>query len=374
MTDPLPKLIAILGPILLALFVVLRLPEKSNKQAEVLEEISSVLLPLVVLNVVRRTDTLEPIWSAFGIGFLLPVIVYLVVSVFARFQKFSPLFSSDGPINRLLLSSFGGGNRGNLLILTAFGTQAAIAPNLISQFVYLDLGNFLCLLTLGFLRVSQLSPDKNYPTTLTGILRQLANPGVIAAILVFLQLPGFRENDIAKFITTFDPLLNAAGPCLNFIFSFCIFLSIFIRVDDLKQVLTDFSVVISFFILSRIAAAIFSLLLLYFFGSTSEIYYALVILILMPPSSYLWQRISRFIPQVPTLSKRQAIYLLPNLIYFVLLAGAFLLGLYPSFSNCKLERHIRSSHPQAIKSLPTKTAPSPHPAAAPALRRLSVPA
>jgi len=323
------SLVALLGPVLLAIFVVAKLKPKAKSEhiAKVLELVASILLPLVVLNVVRRTEISNALWWTFAIGFSLPIVVYCIVSAISGLRFFSGVFSSEGQINRLLLSSFGGGNRGNLLILIAFGAQTSIGPNVIKQFVVLDLGNLICLLTLGFWCVARAS-QRRVDLRLSEILEKLLkNPGTYAAILIFLQIPGFRENNLAKLITTFDPILKATAPFLNALFSFCIFLAIFIRIERLSEVLQDTRDVILSFICSRISAAVLLLMLLVMLNLQNELLIATTILALMPPSSFLWTRISQAIPDIPHPSKRKALYLVPNFFYFALLGGAFLWGL-----------------------------------------------
>lgn len=334
MNDKLHSLLSLLGPVLLALFVAAKLNHaslagkgKSEHIAKVLELIASVLLPLVVLSVVRRTEISTSLWIPFVIGFLLPIFVYVVVLAVARLPMVAGVFSTEGRVNHLLLSSFGGGNRGNLLVLTAFGTQSSIAPDVIKQFVVLDLGNLMCLLTLGFLMVGRVCKKKN-ELKLSDILETLLkNPGTYAAILIFLQLPAFRDTDLARAVTTFDPLLKATGPFLNPLFSFCIFLAIFIRIERLSGVLVDTSGVISSFVISRATAAVGILTLLAVLDLPTELLIATAILALMPPSSFLWTRISQISPIIPAASKRKAIYLVPNFFFFAMLAGAFIWGL-----------------------------------------------
>jgi hypothetical protein len=330
----LQNLVTLLGPVLLAIFVVGSLkhsshgtPAKSEQLAKVLELIASILLPLIVLNIVRRTEIVNALWWTFVIGFLLPIVVYFVVSAIATLKLFSGVFSSEKPINRLLLSSFGGGNRGNLLILTTFGAQATIGPDVIKHFVVLDLGNLMCLLTLGFWLVGRLTKASTDLRLSEMVETLFKNPGTYAAILIFLQLPGLRETNIAKLITSFDLILKATGPFLNALFSFCIFLAIFVRIDRLSEVLKDAWDVILSFMCSRIAAALGITALLMAFQLQRELLVATAVLALMPPSSFLWTRISQAVPNIPPPSKRKAIYLVPNFFYFALLGGALLWGL-----------------------------------------------
>lgn len=337
----------LLGPVVLAYFVVGRLNavstatrNESERISRTFELVASTLLVLIVLKTVRHTEISIDLWRTFVIGFLIPIIVYLVVSAFAKVQRFSGIFSEERAIIKLLFSSFGGGNRGNLLLLVAFGAQLTFGPEVIKQFVILDLGNLVCLLTLGFWRISwlaihrterrikakHLSPREMVETFLKA-------PGTVVVVLILLQLPGLRETSIAKLIsevlvTDIDPILKATAPFLSPLFSFCIFLAIFVRIENSSEFREPLREVMPLFISSRIAAAVAVLAPMIFFHVHSELLVAIVVLTFMPPSSFLWTRIARTFPTIPKASRRNAIYLVPNFLYLVLLGGAFLWGLF----------------------------------------------
>lgn len=334
MDGKLHSVVFLLGPALSALLLLagLRYSSLSRKLeperiARFLDRTASFMLPLIVLSAVHRTDISTSLWASFVVGFFLPISVYVVVLAVARLPFFASLFANDGRTNHLLLSSFGGGNRGNLLILTAFASPTSIGPDIIKQFVVLDLGNLICLLSLGFWMVDALSSERS-KIQIRLILESLyRNPGTYAVILMFLHLPTFQGTFLERSVSSFARLLEGSASFLNPLFSFCIFSSIFIRIGRLSSVLVDARDVILCFLLSRGSASFAILTLLGVLGLPIDLLIATAILALMPPSSFLWTRILQRDQGMPDWSKRKVIYLVPNFFYFAMLAAAFVWGL-----------------------------------------------
>lgn len=334
MTGKLYGLLALLGPVLFALLVAVKLKHSSasiNGRAEniasKLETMASILLPIIVLNAVRRTEISAQLWLTFIIGFALPILVYFIIFLVAKLPMAIKIFSNDGPTNHLLLSSFGGGSRGNLLILTAFGSHVALGSDVIKHFVVLDMGNLICLLSVGFFLLGRIAITREQPYFKEIIEKLFKNPGTYAVLLVFLQLPIFRDTKLASIIASLDPFFSIASPFIGMFFSFFIFLSIFIRLEKYSEVLDGAKDVIIFFCFSRGITAIGIAVFLVVLRSPVELLIASVILVLMPPSSFLWARISQISEAIPAPSIQKAIYLVPNFLYFGMLFIAFLLEL-----------------------------------------------
>lgn len=146
-----------------------------------------------------------------------------------------PLSGKENVPNRLLFSSFGGGNRGNLILIILI-TAGAVSEKVTPFYVALDFGNLLCVVTLGFYLLSkETKTDENNYRLSTVANRILKSPTFYAAIMVFLQLPGLRETKLGTLFTTFDPTIKIAGDILFPFFSFFVFLALFIRAEHLKE-------------------------------------------------------------------------------------------------------------------------------------------
>lgn len=154
------KLLTLLAPLILAYYVAEKLAQTdqstSKKIAEVFEKVAGILLPLLILSIVRRLVISNELWLVAIVGFVLPVIFYLVVPAIAKVVGGPPVEGSANIVNRMLFASFGGGNRGNL-ILVVLAAAGAVPAEATPYFVALDLGNLLCLVTLGFFLLSQYS-------------------------------------------------------------------------------------------------------------------------------------------------------------------------------------------------------------------------
>jgi hypothetical protein len=319
------KLLTFLAPLILAYYVAEKLApaydqSTSRKIAGVFEKVAGILLPLLILSIVRRMVISDELWLVTIVGFVVPVVFYLVVPGIAKMVGGPPV---DGPANianRMLFASFGGGNRGNL-ILVILAAAGAVPAEVTPHFVALDLGNLLCLVTLGFFLLARHS---NAPSPQNIRLTQIAKyiltaPGFYAAILVALQLPGLREKDLGRYITTWDPTIQAVGDFLIPFFSFFVFLALFIRSEHLGTIIRKARPILRLFSAARLVPAL--VLFVAAMRFQSAFLASLAVLILMPPSSYLWGKISGLS------DADDANYIVPNVFYFVVLAAAFLYGL-----------------------------------------------
>lgn len=332
MDSKLYKLIYVLFPLLIALiiFFFFKYKSKFKLNSKSLENFASLLLPFIILNVVRKTEIKPTLFGSFWVGFLLPVVVYIILFAVSKFSLTEKLFSiekKEKKIIQILLSSFGGGNRGNLFVITAFGTQLSISSDIIKHFVILDLGNLINIITIGFLAIKLSTNSNNVKVKLHKLpLEILKTPLTYIILIIIFQIPAFRNTEFVKAFSILSFIFDNKyfNLLLNLSFSTLIFLSVFIRMENASKILKNISDIIYTFIISRISAVLIIDTTLYFFNFPKELIIATSVLALMPPSSLVWTKISQSSPQIPDDSKREAVYLVPIFIYFILLSIAFI--------------------------------------------------
>lgn len=329
------NLLTILWPMLLAYYTVSKLKssEKNSTSkkfeglAKAIEQVAGVLLPIVILNAVRKTEISSNLLTTFFVGFMLPIAVYLVIKILLKHSRLSGLYPKEKSLIHMLLSSFGGGNRGNLLLLTVFSSATIFGADVITQFVILDLGNFLCILTVGFFLADTLS-KKPSKLSLTEIIEKgKSSPVFYASILIISQLPYFRHTAIGSLLDNVNPLFDIAGKTINSYFAFFIFLAIFLRLEDLSKLIEYAGKVLLSFVLFRLISAVVIFMLYFSAHAKIELYIATLVLLLMPPSSVLWLKLSQVEPIKHNSTDREHVYLIPNLLYLVFMATAFAIAL-----------------------------------------------
>lgn len=322
------KLLTLLGPLILAYYVASKMAPyydqpTSKDIANVFEKVAGALLPLLVLAIVRRTEISDELWQVAVLGFIVPIAFYFAVPFVAKLVAGPSVADQQHIADRMLFSSFGGGNRGNLL-LVILATSGVVMPEVTPHYVALDLGNLLCVVTLGFLLVDRYADQSaeakpRLSEIVNGILK---SPGFYAAVMVALQLPGLREKHLWQLVTTFDPTIKAVGVIITPFFSFFVFLAIFIRSEHLGDIIKKSPPVLRLFVAAHVAPSI--ALFVASFYLQSALLASLAVLVVMPPSSYLWARITSKHSSADTY---EATYLVPNLFYFIILGFAFLYGL-----------------------------------------------
>lgn len=329
------NLLTILWPMLLAYYTVSKLKtsgassasKKFEDLAKAIEQVAGVLLPVVILNTVRKTEISANLLTTFFVGFMLPIAVYLVIKLLSKNSYLAKLYPKEKKLIHMLLASFGGGNRGNLLLLTAFSSATAFGANVISQFIVLDLGNFLCILTVGFFVADTLS-RKSTKLGFTDIVEKVRNsPVFYAAILIISQLPSFRHTAIGSLLDNINPIFDIVGKTINSYFAFFIFLAIFLRLEDLSKLIVYAGKVLLSFIFFRLISVAFIFIIFFFTHASIELYIATSVLLFMPPSSVLWLKLSQVEPLKTDSLDRKHIYLIPNLLYLVFMALAFVVAL-----------------------------------------------
>ncbi len=194
------KLISVLAPLFITvvIFFFFKYKSKYKLNSKSLENFASFLLPFIVLNAVRKTEIKPTLFGSFLVGFLLPVVVYIILFAVSKLSVTGVLFSVQKKARRiiqLLFSSFGGGNRGNLLVLTAFGTQLSISSDVIKHFVILDLGNLINIITLGILTVRMSVDSNNIKTKLSRLpIEIIKTPLTYIFLIVVFQIPALHNS------------------------------------------------------------------------------------------------------------------------------------------------------------------------------------
>jgi hypothetical protein len=333
------SVLSLLGPILLAFlgfFFVKNISyfgsaSRVDRLAKSFETAASWCLPLIVLRMVRKTNIDDSLWLTFALGFLLPVVVFLVFVLARKMLALKPMFSEEPLLKGFLFSSFGGGNRGNLLILIAFGAHSSLGPQVIKHFVVMDLGNLLFLLTVGFWAVRHYLEGKpEGQLFVTSLQRLLKTPTTYLVAAIFLNTPWFNRLGLEPVFGRVDTICDFLIPFLAPFVSFSIFFALFIRTQSLRQVVNDIGQVLPMFVLVRgLAALLLGLILSLMLGLKSmwlgfdmAIAFACSCLLLMPPSSILWLKISSSVPRTVNSSTRDAVYLTPNVFYLLILCIA----------------------------------------------------
>ncbi len=329
------KLISVLTPLLIAVIIyfLFKYKSKSKLNSKSLENFANILLPFIVLNAIRKTEIKASLFSSFAVGFLLSINVYTVLFAISKFSFAKNIFSNDKKENRiikLLFSSFGGGNRGNLLVLTAFGTQHSIGSDVIKHFVILDLGNLISIISYIFFMIKLSTNSNNLKISLHKLpFEIIKTPLTYVMLIVILQLPEFKNTYLSNALenagVVFDNIYFAS--LLSMSFSTLIFLSVFIRMENASQLFKNIKNIIYTFLAARITTVFIIDLTLYFFNFPKELIIATSVLTLMPPSSLVWTKILQSSPSIPESSKREAVYLIPIFIYFIFLSIAFVWGL-----------------------------------------------
>jgi hypothetical protein len=319
------KLLPLLGPVILAFFVASKMAPHYDQTtarniAKIFETVAGVLLPLLILSIVRNIEVSNDLWQISAIGFVIPIGYYLAIPYLSKLVSGPSLNAAQHRPSRLLFSSFGGGNRGNLMLLV-LATAGLVTPEVTPLYVALDLGNLLCVVTLGFILAT---PYSGLPNLRLSEVAQkiLASPGFYAAIMVASHLPGLREKHLWTLITSFDPTIRAIGTFITPFFSFFVFLAIFIRSENLTDVIRRSPPVVRLFVVAHVLPAVAVLWLTYYLPSAFLT--AIAVLVLMPPSSYLWSRITG---KHPDPDAHEDAYLIPNLFYFIALGVAIVFTL-----------------------------------------------
>jgi hypothetical protein len=329
--------LSLLGPIFLAClgFFFVKNSRRFSSASRVdqlaknFETAASWCLPLIVFRMVRKTAIDDSLWLTFALGFSLPVVVFFLLFLVRKVFLPRQMFAEEPLLKGFLFSSFGGGNRGNLLILIAFQGHSDLGAQVIKHFVVMDLGNLLFLLTFGFWAVSRYLESKpEGPSLSSSLQRLMKTPTTYLVIAIFLNTPWFGRFGLELLFIKVDTICDFLTPFLAPFVSFSIFFALFIRTQSLRQVVNDVGRVLPMFVLVRgLAALLLSLISLYL-GFDRALTFACSCLLLMPPSSILWLKISSSVPRTVNSSTRDAVYLTPNVFYLLILCMAVLWSLF----------------------------------------------
>lgn len=309
-------------PILLAFFAVVRLKKSYEGKvqkgelehiAKAVDKIAGLLLIPVIFNAITKVDHFDWFFATFAAGFMLPVVTFAVVRLASKFTNLSVDISMQ-----LLFSSFGGGNRGNLLLLVLFGVTTSIQSPYMTHFAILDLGNFICLLTLGFYAVKKSeSNDANADFEFTNFINSIIKSYGFYALTLLVIVKNPPLKPLADLLGMLNPIFEKNQSAINALFTFLIFLAIFLRLEYVNK--SDIRNMMLPFLCYRAITCIVVYLIYSLFSLPLVIYVVTLILLLMPPSSVLWSRLE-IKPNNLLLA-----YTLPNLLYFALIFLALII-------------------------------------------------
>lgn len=341
MFEHLKTAIIILGPLIFAFIVsrgICNKAKEENKEETiknyicVFDLLASILIPFIIFNVIRKAEINYNLWKIVFVGFFLPIFTYVVTLQISKVKAFRELFVTDHIIKLSLFSTFGGGNRGYLLILVAFSQILLNKTSILEYYILLDLGNLICLLLLGNILVKRITREKNTLSFGKMIESIFRSPIFYSLLLVISKLPLIHGTEFERFIISLYPFLDLMQPYFSGLFSFIIFLSIFLRLENLSDFFARSIRVLYCFVVSRITTILFSaIFLLFMFHLDPKLLIPFTILALMPPSSILWSWISKTTPNPAKSQHQDVFYLIPNLFYFFLLSLAIIWRLISSF-------------------------------------------
>lgn len=249
------------------------------------------------------------------LGFLFPTCVMILNILWEILSKDA---KSNPPWYPFLFASFGGGNRGTLLItllipaVLTFSSWHVSAPDVIATFALFDLGNFifliLCMRAL-MVRFSnnqetleENSSSLNFSEAMSKLINTSSVVIFVSCVASILNSAGVfeiikHENYFKYLNSSFDIFI----PKLSFLFAYFAFLSIFLRFKVTSRGITlerAFAIFIKNFI-TRAIVAISLLFIAYLFysipsfagegQSVNPIFYALglivIVFVFLPPSS-----------------------------------------------------------------------------------------
>ena len=163
-----PQIATTIGPIVLGVSMGVlgrnaTRPDSAKSMAKVCEVISlKMLLPFFLIESIARSPISINSLTALAVGFLLPVLALIGMALYKKLFSQMKFFTPHYEELRFLASTYGGGNRGTVLLVLLFASSANSASSdyfsdYLFYFSLVDLGNFLCLLIL----ISMLL-NKNY--------------------------------------------------------------------------------------------------------------------------------------------------------------------------------------------------------------------
>jgi hypothetical protein len=225
--------------------------------------------------------------------------------------KFLPI---DKSAFTLLISTFGGGNRGTILLIIIFGTSINFFDYL-KFFSFVDLGNFIFLLLIIPLltKMSYGSKIKNKISFFNSYLFILA-----LFILAYFIIVNFFENSGMVIENCF---LSTRG-IRKSAFSIFVFTSIFIRMNiNRKNISIIISDVVKFYVIrTLIFIPILFLFLIADSFQYSAILISLMVLLYMPPSSIFPSMFSQSSNTEKSLSYVNSFSALSNIVYLLILS------------------------------------------------------
>jgi predicted permease len=250
-----------------------------NKVATFLEVAAlNVLLPLMVLDSISKTELKQEVFFAVVAGFVLPV---LTIGIY-YFSK--PLRVRYGTVPKhdtellFMSGTFGGGSRGTALLTLLLAGSLSL-PDYMKWFALVDLGNFFCLLLV-------IAPliGRAYSTQ--------ASPGIWDRVVVFLKSYLFATFVVNAAYLAFHNDLPALGEMLEssshdrrLAFTMIVFWAITLRfkADATHSFHLDLFALFG----ARATCGVVVTFLLWWLKIPTPVLVAVILLLLMPPSSTL---------------------------------------------------------------------------------------
>lgn len=208
------KLFHIISPLILGVFIAVIYIFKQKKilnlnkisedifytKKEVVAEfceffVLNLLLPLFVMeSIINQPLSCDDLIILLS-GFLCPLFVYLIAKNYSKFINNGFFSLHDNKSFGLIVSTFGGGNRGIILILLIFGASKYL-PDILKFFVVFDLGNFLFLVTI----IPKLIDSKFISGVRENKSFFLSYPFLIILIIIGFELLSYSNPTIVKLI------------------------------------------------------------------------------------------------------------------------------------------------------------------------------
>ena len=241
----------------------------------------NLLLPLFIIESVISQPLSSTDLIIMLFGFICPLIVYLSAKLYSKFA-INTFFSVQNREHfKVIVSTFGGGNRGVILVLLIFGASAYLSETL-KYFVILDLGNFLFLVAV----IPKLIDADSKPESKEKKSIFLTYPFLIIAIMIFFEILSYANpaiiNSISEKLQT--TALERKFLCTLFAFVALTLRSSFNNEAKKNLDLIPFLIVRLF---SVFIVLLFSAFLSAFEFFNKQIMVIVIILLILPPSSLL---------------------------------------------------------------------------------------
>lgn len=259
-----------------------------------------LFLPLIFIDAIaQRPEVFSSHWWVFFIGIILP----FVTLAFAEGLGFFGVNISNNVWFPPFASTFGGGNRGTLLLIILTTLISVDVQEYLPTFYMLDLGNFLVLVMIMprilSMKVSRLGivGSASRGASQTRFLVETIGFGVpIVVGLILLLMPVLFDTTVVQEVVS--NVLSLARDEIRIIFIFLVYTSILLRarLNDIS-VSTQFSY-LGYWVMSRLLSLLLVGSIIYMFIGmpftienvlniiqSNPLMFAVTLLLVLPPSS-----------------------------------------------------------------------------------------